>query len=109
MDQLYTKSLGRIQAGGHNFALYELTFSLRPVATGGTYHGGSLLLVLRDGRYWGRLNGFDELKPKVTGAALVLTAEGPTKGGRRSWAIRFTAAGPPRRTLADGQFVDFER
>jgi hypothetical protein len=73
------------------------------------YHGGRFLVVLRDGRYMGLLTGFDGFVPKVARNSVVLVSDGTNGGSKRSWPLHFTEAGPPRRSLVDGELVNFDQ
>jgi hypothetical protein len=110
IDQIHTHLLGDVRAGGHLFSVFDLNYSLMPRFPGGVYHGGRFLLVHRDGRYWGRLTGIEDLVPKVVDNSVILSAsEDAPSGFERPKAIHFAASGPPHLSFVSGQFVYFER
>jgi hypothetical protein len=99
--------VGDVAAQGHAFAIYDLHDELAPPCPQCARHGGQRVIVLRDGRYLGQYKP-EAIRATVRRHRLVLTPA-PGEADTTPAILAFTAQGPPRRVLVNGEVITLFR
>jgi hypothetical protein len=96
-DTLAIHRVGVISIGGHRYGIYEYEYGTPPVCPGCAEHGGCILVITRDGVYFGSYYSLDG-HILVSDTSIIIVSENGDDVG----VIQFTDSGPPKVAYYDG-------
>ena len=110
-DHLMVRLVGQIVSGGHEFAIYDYHYRLRPVCPACAVHGGQRIIFLRDGRYIGQYKP-ESVRVSISTGVMMLTPMGdlelPLKL-RTPISVPISTDCPPPTFWVGGENLEFFR
>jgi hypothetical protein len=94
--------IGAIHVGKSQFGIWYFFYRRLPDFEGGSAHGNTRLYIFKNGRFLGEYDPPQPHKMHIQGNTIVID-DNEEPGN----TITLTAAGPPKRVLIDGDFLDF--